>query len=1018
MSYTNRGYRAYHNFPNPLKEYGNGKVWYDRDAGIDNLSELARILGLKSITIIPSGYNNPSVVSTSGRPSPNYILVLNYCNLSFEIDEIFEGIQVKYFQSTAGKIVEKRIFYKQGEQHIINWTWNIAETTQISFVKDAYKKSVHEGEVETKTEICDIIGCARMYEPEDSDTWQYNKKLNNSQIKTISNNSETVHNKPFNTTNPDFTFYAIPNFLINDKPLAAYGLIQTQIPYTGDADSKGYYKWNKDVSYSNQMSLNEKMENWNYTYVPVPLFDNLVQPYSPKKSYKTRNCFEDKNFGTWLIIESSNTGNGVKCVPKSQLISLYEAEENLMVVKSEINISNQSYLVKKDSSYVVDSGYIVEYKNNNFIPQKILNLKTVDMSLTGDLIRYEYIFSTDNAEDALRFKKKWGKEIGFDINDYIFSQTGWEMYGIGVHENQPSVLKFNATMDEGFNYIALESAGSQDIGSFNHYWNYPKGLNNAKIETENNWAYYYSSPLAWRGKEIAGRTSEISMLFNLNKNEALWSNYINNENYTGNLIIGQSIFFKVPMYEWLFSINKKKYNNDYFEKGGERYNSGKLIKDEDEEKTTCYPLKTNYIFFTPETDITKETKPSFESSTPIYNETGTYGMQFDGNEVESKEFNYSYNGDVIAAKGFYTTIGENEFPFPYQNIAHSEILKVLRISPNNFIETNAQERKNTIFFNKKWISSGETTFSSVLTWNGKPYYQIVNGNYDLGNPDTENSYSIKYGISSKDSIRNLAVKNWVKIVNYEKYEGWTSLDFSLNLPYRTTAPKRSALLGLMKEPVWFEFNTNTKHYDLKSIYSDITYELPIFIDLSINFYVPPYMTTDVIKDFTLEFSSKEKEYEVKINNTTVGYLKTANESMTFLDVNKVDVGFETYCSLYSYANVALFTGGQSIDTPQGHCNGAVKLTVVDDISGIFGSINSKQVASVLKPGYTGQTTVYIDMWSEGDKAWQGCVYLQKINDIWYLYGWEWDDDGGYSTDNEWTDWNASGLYIRTYGQLT
>ena len=121
------------------------------------------------------------------------------------------------------------------------------------------------------------------------------------------------------------------------------------------------------------------------------------------------------------------------------------------------------------------------------------------------------------------------------------------------------------------------------------------------------------------------------------------------------------------------------------------------------------------------------------------------------------------------------------------------------------------------------------------------------------------------------------------------------------------------------------------------------------------------MTTDVIKDFTLEFSSKEKEYEVKINNTRVGYLKTANESMTFLDVNKVDVGFETYCSLYSYANVALFTGGQSIDTPQGHCNGAVKLTVVDDISGIFGSINSKQVASVLKPGYTGQTTVYIDM---------------------------------------------------------
>lgn len=1017
MSYTNRGYRAYHNFPNPLKKYGNEKVWYDRDAGIDNLSELARILGLKSITIIPLGYNNPSVQSTSGRPSPNYILILYFCNLSFEIDEKFEGIQVKYFQHKAGETetIEKRVFYKQGEEHIINSTWYIAETTQISFVKDAYKKSVYEDEVETKTEICDIIGCARMYEPEDSDTWQYKKSP--AQIKTISNNDETAHNKPFNTTNPDFTFYAIPNFLINDKPLAAYGLIQTQIPYTGDADSKGYYKWNNNVFYSNQMSLKEKMENWNYTYVPVPLFDNLVQPYSPKKSYKTRNCFEDKNFGTWLIIESNNTGNDVKCVPKSQLISLYEAEENLMVVKSEINISNQSYLVKTRDADTVDSGYIIEYKNNNFISQWVTD--TYDIALTGDLIRYEYIFSTDNAKEALRFKKKWGKEVGFDINDYIFSQTGWEIYGIGVRENRPSVVKFNATMDQRFNYIQLDYAGSENIGSFNHYWNYPKGLNNAKIEAENNWAYYYSSPLAWRGKEITWDTNEVSTLFNLNKNEALWSNFIKDEHYTGSLIIGQSIFFKVPMYEWLFSVDKKKYNNDYFEKSGERYESGKLIRDEDEDKTTCYPLKTNYIFFTPETDITKETKPNFKSDSDVYSETGTNGMQFDGNEVKSKEFSsHETNLDTITAKGFYTTINENEFPFPYKNIANPEILKVLQISPGNFIELDEQKYK--VSFNKEWIKSRGTTFSSVLTWNGKPYYQIVDSSDDLGNPDIERSYNVKYGISISDSIKNLAVQNWTKIVGQVPYnnKGWTSLDFSLNLPYRTTAPKRSALLGLMKEPVWFEFNINTRHYDLKSIYSDIIYELPIFIDLSINFYVPSYMTTDVIKDFTLEFSSKEKEYDVKINNRLVGYLKTANESMTFLDVNKVDVGFETYCSLYSYVDTVLYTGGQSIDTPQGHCNEAIKLTVLDDISGIFGSIKDKQVSSVLKPGYTGQTTIYIDTWSEGDRAWQGCVYLQKINDIWYLYGWEWNDDGAYSIDNEWTDWNISGLYVRTYGQLT
>lgn len=836
--------------------------------------------------------------------------------------------------------------------------WEIDEVTGLTSLKDCYL-------VGNTKSILKEVGCPRLAIIDDN----WNGKGN---IDTSTSVYKNFNEPPF-VSYGDLQFYAIPNFLVSDKYISAYGFIKE------DNEDDNSFKWKRDIIYNNNNRKNEK-EKWNYNYVPIVLLDNLTT-YNYLKHYDI-NIDNDSVFAIMEYNKQIKTEiPSIKIIPVNTLKYVYSAtEKDLHISKNTTNISTYSFINGSVSGHN-GTIYRIDYNTSNGFSCT----STSDSAdrIKGDLVRIEYIYTlnpkTDSGlvdENTLVYEQEWpilneneqNKLEDRFLNSILFSDMKREIYRTG--RTRP--------VEELFQPIDLINPSQAYWRYGNNFsWNFfgsiPQGLRNIGLKY-NQQDYWFSSPIIWKYERSE---STHTILFNLNRNEAISAGYeVTNVAPPINYIIGQTVFLNVPKYEWLFSSTRsfedeKEHfvsNYDYYFESGTVYGESKIkahqnhylqyeeitsrsqITEVARRHTVCYKIDTGPNYIADESASTVSF-PTVDNTLYNYYRVGTLSsikVIFPLKGTENRAINTS---DYVG----YTTDG-------------SSII-------NGWLKKKIEEE-----------IAGETVTTKELNWFGDPYYIL-----DAEGKDVTNEYeggekvNHRHGVYSYSS--GLSSQRGIYITSDKNPSYGLAVNFDFTLSASSNIPNRSAVVGLTTEPFWFEYNYDNCTYSLRSSISDYRNLLPV--TASFKFYVYnkdnnnyEWYTKDI------EINNEVQIIEINDNNRLV---ITGTADMPIWEDVSGQVTFEEVGSLIridskDYYHAKYLKIGDEFPLPVG-----IK-GVKDSTNFEVNGINTET-----------STLIYSKTEEDGEYRRDWDLYAKIIDDKLVLYGRDSGDDGGYSWDDEWED---------------
>lgn len=849
----------------------------------------------------------------------------------------------------------------------------IEEISIVTSLKNCYR--ISNPTIKTKS-ILEEVGCPRLSIISGNWDGKGNIDTNTSIYKFDSSQSPFV-------SYGDLQFYAIPNFLVDDKYVSAYGFIEQ------NNDHDDSFKWKNEIHYDSNRK-NEK-EKWNYNYVPIVLLDNLTASYNPLKHYDI-STDNDSIFG--VIEYNLNTKTeipSIKIVPTNTLKYGYSiTEKDLHISKNTTNISTYSLINGSLNNnggrdcyidYNIGSGFSVENPTSVYEYDKI----------KGDLIRIEYIYTLNPINDGLVdkntlvYKQEWPilNENGQNelddkiLNNILFSDMKREIRGTGIFRSDAENVQVyfdnppKAYHRDGNNF------------SWNFFSSIPQCLNNMNIVSDQDIGYF-SSPIIWKHKRDASATSFSSyMWFNLNPTETISAGYeVDHVASPLNYIIGQTVFLNIPKYEWLFNPEKGLNNEkEHFVSNDNYYFKNDTTDGSDEHKIKAFSWKNHYIEY-------DEIASRKQIDDIAYIHTVCYNIDAGPNYIADENESTESFSSVESIRTYYRvgTLDGIKVIFPLKGTEN----RAIKASDYIGYYTNPQTQTITGGWLKKKIEQQITERKKVtvkeLNWFGNPYYILdAEGKDVTHNAEGGDAVLHRHGVYSSNNECGIYLTS-------NKNPGYglaVNFDFTLS-PKSNNMPNRSAVVGLTTEPFWFEYNYNNCTYNMKSFIS--SYQNLIPATASFKFYV---YNNGNYEWYEKEIQINHEAQTIKINNDNRLIITGDDGTSIWEDiwgqVTFEEVGGSVRIDYDDYSHAKYLKVGDEFPLPIG-------------IKGVKDNTDFEATGINTERG----TLIYNKIEEEGGdyrRDWD--LYAKIIDNKLVLYGRDSGDDGDYSWDDEWEDFEIN-----------
>lgn len=272
-----------------------GHYYFDNRSGQTPINRLSELYGVFKFTIYPLsvkyGVNNGRIYVDD-----NKAFVMENTELSFAFDEVTTSYIIK-----CGGETEKKIILNRANNKLVAGTYKIIEVTRVTDVRNTYRWHNEP-----------LLGGAGVLRLWDGSDIKKSKLSSSNTVIDHSNNSSPDNPTKDRSYNENFKYYTIPNFLIGDKAIGAWGYLGK----TREQDSNDNYLFDKDINYGGEVGTdNDSIKPWYYSTYPTVVYDGLVE--NPSSSHNT-GLVQRVDEGLWQI----NGNDGGRSIVQTNKIDM------------------------------------------------------------------------------------------------------------------------------------------------------------------------------------------------------------------------------------------------------------------------------------------------------------------------------------------------------------------------------------------------------------------------------------------------------------------------------------------------------------------------------------------------------------------------------------------------------------------------------------------------------------------------------------------------------------------------